>query len=407
MRVDMLRSGLLSILLTAGWCEMAEAQEWAGSEKDTLARAAIQGYLSTRESFPFLKCSYTDTLAQARSFEDALAGKFIKPIVSSRLLIMDGKKVMYQDRATSQWSNLPKAELEKKVQKLRESGARHATAPFAPSGYLSDGTYKLRYAPDLNAVNVKTPASEDLGVCATLLRLGDPAETYANGPDFILQQCDAGKFRFWPEGYQMVNGKPVIVVKFGHTIEHAAKFGHKSEQPMRHYSFDPEQGFLPYRIVTYDIRRKSEVYGQECLLQARPCSRGRWFPERSVNITYPQKEGAPFTVRETKVVELDVDHRPDASEFTLEIPAGTFVVDPAQGLTGFQLKQHERINIADLPKLVEMCKKVGDEPRMDTAIPHADHYTWVRWVGWGALALLAAWLPYHFYGRKRLRTAGP
>lgn len=384
----------LAIFVFGGWSiGFARAQEQLDPEKDTLARATIQGYAANRESFAYVKCRLTETRAKARSFEDALAGKFIEPTVARKLLIIDGKKVLIQQEVDDQ----PSPEELKKKTRNRSNGAMGVTQWFSHSGYLGDGTRKLRYTPSLGSsgsANILTSEIPDLGECVTLLHLGNASESYAGGPDYDLRQCDAGKYLFWPEGYQTIDEKLMVKVSFGNS----------AKQRMADYYFDTDHGFLPYRITTYEVK-KNRVYGHICLTHARQCSKGRWFPERSINVILPQQEGGLFSVRETKVVELDVDRRPNGSEFTLELPAGTAMFDPHQDVS-FKLKQNEKINVDDLPKLVEMCRLMLVTPRMDTAIPRRNPYLWLTWLGGAAAAILMGWLAFYFVRRWRPRAVG-
>lgn len=366
---------------------LAMAQNPPNAENETLTRAAIQGYLNNRESFPFLRCRYTETVANAYSFEDCLAGKFTNAVVSSRLLLIDGKKIFHREEFDQKrvsggtWTSTRRL----------DNGAIMTTTPSSSSGYLADGKLRFRYSPAMQAANVITPETSFTGICVTLLNLGDPSEVFAFGPDYLLRESDAGKYRFWPEGNQTIDGK--LMIKAG--------FGNASGQRMQDWYFDPEKGFLPYRIIIYDVKQ-DRVYGQLCLVRARKLSNNRWFPEQSVNITLPRRTDGPFSVRETKVVELDVDHRPDRSEFTLEVPAGTQVVDPAHRQFAFRLRQQEKVNVDDISTLAEMCSHAMVRP-MDTTLPRRRSYFWLNWVGLSALTVLAVWFGFQIYRRLKLR----
>jgi hypothetical protein len=373
--------------VTAGSGWALPQEEAPKADKEAQVRAAIEGYLENRNSFAFLRCRYTYTVASAPTLRDALNGtNYVDAAVSRRLLLVDGPRVLHVEDVDPEVVN--KA-LKASVRK--QGGRAIASVPFDTSGYLSDGPNKLDYSPRLRCANIVTPEAPHLGTAATILALGNPTPQFRDGPDYELELCKTGKVIFWPEGLREIEGRPAVCVLFGNA----------KKQRTGHYAFDIERGFLPLRIVTYEVAKNRE-YGAQYLTHARECSRGRWFPMRSVNVTYPPGRGR-FLVRETKVVELDVDKRPRKADFTLRMEAGTAVLNPLDRKSlGFRLKQTEDVNVADLPRLLEMCKESGRSPLMDTGI-HGDGWpAWQRWAG-GMLVALALGLVAYGVRRRRAR----
>jgi len=382
------------LVLLSGGQRGIFAQEKPKHGKEAQVKAAIEGYLENRNSFPFLRCAYTETVAQTRTLEDALRGiNYLNPSVSRRLLLVDGQSVMHTE-------DFDEAAFKKAIKNVQNTGQGRSvsTTPFSTGGYLSDGSNKFSYSPFLRCANVTPPQSPDLGVAATLLSLGNPTPQYRYGPDYQLELCKTGKLVMWPEGLKEIDGRGVICVKFGN----------QKKQPTRFYAFDVERGLLPLRIITYEVLKNSREHNEHYLIHTIKCSKGRWFPERSVKVTYPENKGDLFGVRETKVIDLDVDKRPKRSEFTLRVKAGTNILNP-DNMGGFRLKQDEGINITDLAGLLEKCERSRRRPLMDTAIHPPDPYAWLRWGGYSTMAVLATGLAVYVVRRRiRVRTVqGP
>jgi hypothetical protein len=120
----------------------------------------------------------------------------------------------------------------------------------------------------------------------------------------------------------------------------------------------------------------------------RACSKARWFPERIVWV-WPREPSGRFSLRETKVVALDVDHRPHPEEFAVDLPAGAGVVNNAEKLTPFYLKQNEHVTADDLPRLLELSR-TAHIPQTDTAIRPRSRFGWWRLASLGLLVGLVA-----------------
>lgn len=129
-------------------------------------------------------------------------------------------------------------------------------------------------------------------------------------------------------------------------------------------------------------------------MEARKCSRERWFPVRMQNITIPQNEGGDYMIIELNVLELEVDKRPDAKDFYLHVPAGTTVCSDLDTKKSFKTMQDEDIHIEDLPRLFKLWNEYTPDKEMDLTIHLPEKNR--RWLWWlvacvvGLLMLLGA-----------------
>lgn len=257
-------------------------------------------------------------------------------------------------------------------------------SPGPSDRYLSDGKKEMNYLPPLRSINLFSMESKKRGIDITPLGMIFGGHRIRNGPKVWLKQPE--RFAFSVDGFQEVDGRPVITIRF----KDKEIFRPGSDPAIVFsyiYSFDPARGHLPIRVqMLWNGKPKSQTF----VTHLRECSNQRWFPERYVKVATPDKEGALYDVREIKLLELDADHRPDKSEFFVNVPAGTQVseFDKPMGRHFFTLKQDEKITLDDIPKLFEMSEQVPNTPLMDTAIPQSSTAAWVRWtVGLAGLIL--------------------
>ncbi len=182
-------------------------------------------------------------------------------------------------------------------------------------------------------------------------------------------------------GLEEVFGRPVITIRFEDKAAHQGLAG--PEKHAQTYSFDAGQGHLPGRHAwLFSGKQDSVTY----VTRARECSNQRWFPERIV--IYFSNQKAPRMVREIRVLDLEVDSRPAPEDFMLTLPAGTMIKEGGTK-NHFRLRQQERVNVDNLPKLWAMLQEKKTNPLMDTAIVRSSSYRWAYWAG-GALAGILA-----------------
>jgi hypothetical protein len=349
--------------------------------KEAAGRAAIIGYSANVDSFPFYRCRYRITQAEAKSIGDALQGKIINARSYDNLLTVNRPRVRYQGFA-------PKPDFSKPE---RLPGGEVRVLAFGHSGgYLSNGKNELAYEPGLQTLHVSSDDMEPIDL--TPFGPGHPLRGKQR-PDAMLRD---GK-RYVPKwlGHEDFDGRAVITVSFDDMEEQ--QLGRTSFS----FAFDPTRGHSLVRRIRYLNGSETE---HAVLTHIRECANGRWFPERCVYAALPTRPGDNVYLLEVRVLELECDNPPKDEEFTVRIPAGTAVAAPrfVESRFFFRLKQDEEIGLNDLSKLLEMVQRVRDQPRMDTAIPRTNPYKWYGVAGGGVVAI--GGLGFLVYRRWRSRT---
>jgi hypothetical protein len=351
-----------------GSCLRGQGQpgEPTDSNKQSESRAAILGFAANRDSFPFYRCRYKETKAQAASFEEAIAGKWINAVSCEFRVVVNGKKELYECLA-------PPPVLNEGVGQPfpGNPSLRMVSVPFVGGGYLSDGEREMSYKNGLKAANLFTKRAPYGGKPQGPFSMGSVGE----GP--AARDANRDQWEAVYHGRELVDNRTVFSVGF-RGREAAAGISET-------FHLDPTQGYLPVKFIRgYKVKPLVDGHPktQVLLMNARECSRQRWFPERILAVDTPDKKGDAYDVREVKVLSLDADKTPSDDEFTIDVPFGTQVLDPNDYSKGFfKLKQDEKVNIRDLPGLFDMLDKVKTTPMMDTAVNHKRSYLWLRWVG--------------------------
>ena len=156
---------------------------------------------------------------------------------------------------------------------------------------------------------------------------------------------------------------------------------HFSQDPTVTFTVDLTRGFLPTRM---ERKYKQGADGTSYVVapQIRDCSKGRWFPERIVTFMKQFPTQSPCLIKDFKVTELDVDNRPPKEAFTLDLPAGTKILQFDDSFKWFATRQAEKIVPDDLTRIHNLTEKVPLVPQNDTTIVLPRNYTWV----WYAVA---------------------
>lgn len=365
----------------------AQAPPAQSGDKEALGKATVVGYVTNLNSFSFYRCRYVITTAQARSVEDAIQGKLIDAVSYENRLIVEGDRDLHEGLAPPTPPDFKKA---KPIP--GKPGLAMIPALTSSDHYLSSGGREMAYVPQLQTLILYSKEKGELGIPKTPLGMGSIGHRGRHGPAEMM--ADTEQYEMTTDGVEEVDGRPLVAVRF--------KF--RQHKFARRYLFDPERGSLPIRIETWN---EGKLNQQNFVTHVRECSHQRWFPERTVAVGIPNKEGSLFRVTEIKLLGLDADHRPTADEFAFTIPAGTSVHDHhnEDARKFFTLKQDEKIHVDDLPKLFTMVEQVGVTPLMDTAVPRSNSYGWLRWVGIVGGLALALGAVFLIWRRRRVQAA--
>ncbi len=329
-------------------------------------------YQANLDSFDRITCRYTITAGYAKTTEDALAGKFIleKCEVGKAIWLKRGSNSVVrleEDPRTKQRLDNPKL----------EQFPGHPGLLIGPGSYfqttrfLTNGKQSLTYEPRMRsaslAQNLEERPFDETPFRA--LWYGTTSETLPGLARDVMQ----GK-RTAAITNETINGRQLVQLRFA-----------DSEGSENIIGVDPERGFLP-------IRRRflanKEEWGQADVFEVRDCGNGRWFPMRSLFIQTKHDPPGIVGIYECKVTELDTETLPAESDISIELPAGTMVLNHDKFKERFETRRVERIHPDDLEHIMKMAAEAPTNPVMDTAIEPPHRKRWMWWVAGGVGAVL-------------------
>ena len=317
-------------------------------------KAIGEGYLGNREAFTYFRCEFTFTEGMAATVEDGLAGKLTDAVVSRGVWVVDGDTFRYElscpDEILQKAFDGPKLALESPEN--RSSKFYGVKLPCDPHGFVTNGKIQLRHGPTIHSANIRSADIPLPGITITPFSVGVMGENDELNPGALLTQGGDGSYAFaWlPASSESDGEAELLTVAFG--------WGPDEHGPMRRsMQLDPQKGFLPVHCETFFKPEDDLVaqYGARVSILSYPrirsVSNGRWFPERSIMLEYPDRD-QPHRTQIVEVKLLEADQRPAASEFEISIPRGTAVADPSDLRSGFKLQSTRRVGPDDLDDLL-------------------------------------------------------
>jgi len=306
-------------------------------EADQRATVSVlaEGYLANRRAFEFATCRYEVTYGSAQSPKDALAGKVV---VRDKLLgtwVFDGQRercslVNEKDRGDREKVDEQRS---RPAVAAPPEGPGMATATAMPSTqFIDDGNIQVSYSPEIRVANVSTADNRQANSGITPWNMGVMGAGESMSPGKLILEFVQNRKDVALVGDEMLNGVRALTVKLTDAEKRTVRI-----------SLDTARGFLPIHM---DFSGDFELF----ITDVRQCSGGRYFPMRSCELT-PNKKTGQVTVREVRVVSLDVDKRPDADEFGITLDAGTRVINLARKNDRFVLNQSDFVSIANLADL--------------------------------------------------------
>ena len=359
-------------------------------------REAIDRFAANLRSFPHYTCKYTVTRAEAYTFDDALAGKWVNAVSIDCVIRVDGEYEVWSGRKP-----------------LIPPGGPSPTKPgqwgaagllrFWNFDYIGDGRVGLTDAQGMDGAWNFLPGNQWFEIVSVPLRGGHGRKFGAVGtPDLLL---DDPNFEFADDGTVEVNGRRLARVRFTYNYTNNGLVG----QDLRQFHLDPSRGCLPaYKampassVKTLDGRPFDQTY----LVDAKDCGNGRWFPMRVLTVRAMLPPGVAHLVSEMRVTDLDLT-RPPEDELAVRLPGGSLVVHGSNPRKQFRLASPQTIHARHLPDL---------ETELDSTLPPPSTWeqllapfgSW-RWpaIGLGAIVLVGALAIVWRWRRKGARPPSP
>ena len=359
-------------------------------------RVAVERFAANLRSFPHYTCKYTVTRAEAYSFDDALAGKWVNAVSIDCVLRVDGEYEAWSGRKPPAPPGGPPPA---KPGQWGAAGLLH----LWDFDYAGNSHIGLTDGKGMSGAWNLLPSDQWFEPVLAPIGAGHGRKQRSVGnPDTLLADP---KWEFADEGSVEAAGRRLVRVWLSHTFAHrGGSFNH-----VERFHLDPTRGYLPtWRSLdvepnrTLDGRPSEQTY----LVEAKDCGSGRWFPMRVLSVRAMISPGIAHQVSELRVTELDLARPPD-DEFAVRMPGGSLVVHGSNPRKQFRLAGPQTIHARHLPDL---------EAELDATLPPpstweqllAPFESW-RWpaIGLGAIVLVGALAIVWRWRRKGARPPSP
>jgi hypothetical protein len=377
---------LIGIALVA-WSTLAAA---ADDEQSTaVLRAIAEGNLQNRESFEQFVCRFRVSLGTAPTLEHALRGDSISVAATADgVWIVDSPAVCFDLKCDPA---LIEQAMEKAREQLPASGGTVAGPPLPSKGFLDDGRHQLMYSRVLKGGNVFQPDNRTSGISLGPFDMGAMGVNEAGIPGRVILESFSTSKPAVLEG-------PLGLVPDGLVSVTVRSTSHEADSWKRSFVIDPQRGCLPVEIRYYGEDGGSLV-GLAVMTDAKECTRGRWFPMRSIAVLNPSSVGDTRHVREIVVTSLDVDTSPPPQEFSIAMEAGSLINDPSVSGSQMAIREPRSINVTELAELSDSLRRRASDRRANVRPVEGAYPKWLSGVLWwmGGLGIVLVVL---FFARR-------
>jgi hypothetical protein len=280
----------------------------ANSDQARTLGTAGEGFISNLEAFEYFTCRWEVLEGKADSLAQAAAGGLRDVVRRDGTWIVDGTNAFFEMKCD-------KAVIRRALTDPKNKRDDLVFVPCSNNAYLTDGNYHLWHAPGAQTAHIVPPTGpRKPRVELTPLDLGLIAMNPGPNLGEMLRQCAKGKLQGRFEGVEAIEGIPTLSFALAQNGDYRQR-----------YWLDPDRGFLPIRISFYRPGNATRT-AEARVLEILRCSKGRWFPKHAVVAMNPDSPPAA-SYRVFKVLELELEKRPNAESFSLELPGGTQVND--------------------------------------------------------------------------------
>ena len=321
-------AGFCAVAFLAASTECVLSCVASPQEEQKALGALAEGYFNNRQAFRAINCRFEVVNTNATTVEDALAARFVgKQMTHYGLWLVNGANTRYELLCAPTVKSAVEEALREKRKAIREErskGRSESTISVecVDELYLKNDDYYMSYGPLILSANLfSKETARPVGIRKTPFDMGVIGADEISNPGRFLKDCLGGRFvgRFF--GTERI-GKAELLVT---TVECKGFADYK-------YGFDPNRGYVLAYYASKD-NKSGRRYEEAFVTDIKQCSEGRWFPMRSVVISYSDPK-APLAITEFRVVQLDVDHGVAQEEFYLDIAAGTQVSIPGVSALG-------------------------------------------------------------------------
>jgi hypothetical protein len=307
------------------------------SEPDMIAAALQQGYMANRDAFRQFSCRFVVKRGKAATKEDALAGRLSEVVIRNGVWVVDGILQRYELICEDPKTEImvpPAASVENKPLVL-------TSVQCISEKNICNGSLGLAYSPKLLAANIGAGFGAEPPITYTPLSFGIMGNNESYGPK-LRERAGVNVIRRYG-GVKNLNGKQLECLVVG-----------ESDSWYKEWWLDDSQGFIPIEVMFYLGNEVLE--GCAVVTHVRKCVNDAYFPERSVTILTPNGSG-PKDAWVIELRELELT-RPTETDFSIEVAAGTQIVEAPTMLARIRVRGAQAIGLQDLEELVERCRGV-------------------------------------------------
>jgi hypothetical protein len=329
--------------LLAAICLLSAAEcAWAGDDGDDRIRTCAEGWRRNRESFHFATAKLRVTSGLVKSIEDAKAGKFTSdgvhdPVITIANWFYDGTLFCCIESCSGM------------TDIVTQPDGKRSRGPCWSKLHLSDGIYRMQVFVEPKAGGIgdsRKSRYADWGYDNSPFSMAMMGGNEYHNPYHEIVQARAKQLSVKFQGQLDVQGRLDEVV----TVDQGPN------GLLTRYYFDPKRGYLLSRIdCVSNSKQGPEITG--LMVDARPCSRGRWFPTRVVQSQGRYLSTKLLGVWLIEVLELDVDHPPKPEAFALDLQRGLLISASEQPAAHFRLNAERHVAVKDLAGLCEETLK--------------------------------------------------
>lgn len=357
----------LFLMLSICGGRAAEARAAAGQPDAARMRALAEAALDHRRAWEFFKCSFTIAVGTAADEESAVRAGPADAQLADGILVVDGPRIRFEsnlDEATRAKERFTQIATEDKGNGRKRVIAR-SSLRINPARSLWDGARGVRYGTLGNIVTLTAPDAGGPRVVTTPLDLaGNMGRDEERHPaKSILKSKEDAAIRCVFRGEERIDGHDCEVIDIDEQI-----LPGKDGSWHRTVYFDTERGCLPIKMEMW-VSTPDAVTTVR-VTDVRECSRGRWFPMRTVKVRRSKGAQADehLDVTEIKVTQLDLDHRPQRSDFTIAVDGGALLNDNVHRGGQLVIASNRAIGLDDLDELSGHIVKAAERNNSDVTV---------------------------------------
>lgn len=293
-------------------------------------------YQLNREAFDEFSCEFQVAVGEVRSFPQALSGQIENPTRGTGRWLVHGDKALFEllcDPAAAR-------EFAKSARKAIDAGKSGSTHPLPSVRYLLDGQAELRYSELGGGGNLFSAEHPSDGLLRTPFDMGLMGRGEARNPARCIREAldtnghVAARYLTDEE-----DGKQRLRIELGPA----------PGQVQTTFTLDPTRGYVLLEMSRHDISKRTRTVTLN-VTGWKACEGSRWFPERYVAVTFPDRREGPYHTFVSEVTRLQLGS-PPLDDMFINLPVGTVVSITGRRGAQIHVGAKRKVILESLPAL--------------------------------------------------------